>query len=139
MAEKVEIDATKLSATLRAQLMAFGDGVKADVAKAVDESAEELKNKLRKSSPRRSRRQPYAEQWKVEDTTRALFHSKTVYNDKKYRLTHLLEKGTKDRTTRNGLHRGAGPVCLHIKPPTDETLEKFEERCVEIVKQHGGI
>ena len=139
MADRVMVDVTRLSAELHSQLDAFGDGVKKDIEQAVDESAEELKNKLRKSSPKRSRKQPYAAQWKVDDTTRALVHSKTVHNAKKYRLTHLLEKGTKDRTTKRGWHRGAGPVRVHIKPPTDETLEKFEERCVEIIKQHGGI
>lgn len=89
-----------------------------DVAKSI---AEEAKEKLRQTSPRRTGQ--YAEGWESEVTETGKGVSLKVVNTSLPFLTHLLENG---HMSRNKKRRIAG--IPHIQPVQDWADEAYMER-----------
>lgn len=99
------------------ELYEFSYEVEQIVQEELDKGAQDLKNELKATSPKRSGR--YAKNWKVKKNGR----SRTVYNGKPtYRVTHLLEYGHASRG--GGRKVGAIP---HIKPAEDKYAEIMHE------------
>lgn len=90
------------------------------VEKAVDKVAKETVNELKSSSPRKSGH--YAEGWAVkEGKTATRSKSAVVWNEKHYRLTHLLEHG---HAKVNGGRVAARP---HIGAVEQKAIKSFED------------
>lgn len=93
--------------------------------KVVDDVTKETVDELRKTGPKRTGQ--YRRNW----TKRQAYEDKktkrnTVYNNKEYRLTHLLEKG--HDITRNGVVIGHARPHPHIAAVEKKTIEKLQER-----------
>ena len=105
------------------ELYEFSYEVEQIVQEELDKGAQDLKNELKATSPKRSGR--YAKNWKVRKNGR----SRTVYNGKPtYRATHLLEHG---HASRDG---GRVRAIPHIKP----TEIKYQEKLAENIKRRIG-
>lgn len=94
--------------------------MKEEAKKTAKNAAKELK----KTSPKRTGE--YAKNWKntVKSETAVKINA-VVYNDKHYRLTHLLENGHDKR--------GGGRVSakVHIAPVDEKAAKEFEERLLK--------
>lgn len=113
------------SSEIKKILEEYGEEVQEVVSKSIEAEAPKVVKELKKSSPKN--RGEYAKSWKKENEKDRLNGTKmTVYNDKHYRLTHLLEFG---HALRNGGRTRAIP---HIKPAQDkaekEIIREIEER-----------
>ena len=108
-----------------------------DVVNAVNGAAEEVAKAcaqdLRQNSPKDSGR--YARSWKVKRQrgTGGKTQIWVVYNEKHYRLTHLLERG----------HLKAGGedrvrAIPHIEPARDEAEAMFEQKALEAIGRVTG-
>lgn len=90
------------------------------VDKAVDKVTKETVNDLKSSSPRKSGK--YAGGWgKKEGQTATRSKSAVVWNEKHYRLTHLLEHG---HAKVNG---GRVPARPHIGAAEQKAIRTFED------------
>lgn len=90
------------------------------VGEAVDKVAKETVNDLKSSSPRKSGK--YAGGWgKKEGQTATRSKSAVVWNEKHYRLTHLLEHG---HAKVNG---GRVPARPHIGAAEQKAIKSFED------------
>lgn len=90
------------------------------VEKAVDKVAKETVNELKSSSPHKSGK--YSEGWAVkEGKTATRSKSAVVWNEKHYRLTHLLEHG---HAKVNG---GRVPARPHIGAAEQKAIKSFED------------
>ncbi len=112
-----------LHEAILSELYEFSYEVEQIVQEELDKGAQDLKNELKATSPKRSGR--YAKNWKVRKNGR----SRTVYNGKPtYRVTHLLEHG---HASRDGGRVGAKP---HIK----QAEEKYGNIMHENIKRRIG-
>lgn len=101
-------------------ILAEYEGVTVDAMKrSVDKAAKEAVKKLKANSPKRSGR--YAAGWaQKKDVQRNRFsYGKIVYNEKYYRITHLLEKGHRKV---NGGFVSARPHIAKVEAEAIETL-----------------
>lgn len=90
------------------------------VGKAVDKVAKETVSELGSASPRKSGH--YAEGWATkEGKTATRSKSAVVWNEKHYRLTHLLEHG---HAKVNG---GRVPARPHIGAAEQKAIKSFED------------
>lgn len=90
------------------------------VGEAVDKVTKETVNDLKSSSPRKSGK--YAGGWgKKEGQTATRSKSAVVWNEKHYRLTHLLEHG---HAKVNG---GRVPARPHIGAAEQKAIKSFED------------
>lgn len=113
------------SSEIKKILEEYGEEVQEVVSKSIEAEAPKVVKELKKSSPKN--RGEYAKSWKKEIEKDRLNGTKmTVYNEKHYRLTHLLEFG---HALRSGGRTRAIP---HIKPAQDkaekEIIREIEER-----------
>lgn len=113
--------------------------VSKEIAKILDEEVERVKNavddavikvadaavkELQETSPRSTRRTAgqYAKSWKKKEEQLATgSKSATIYNEKHYRLTHLLEFG---HATVDGKRVPAHP---HIAAAEQKVIKEFED------------
>lgn len=72
----------------------------------------------------------YSSSWSIKDTSQGSKTSRTIYNKKYYRLTHLLEYG---HATANG---GRTRAFAHIKPIAEEIEKEYENNIEKRLK--GG-
>ena len=105
-------------------LQDYGEDVQKAVSKSIETQAPKVVKELKKTSPKN--RGEYARTWKKEIETNRLEGVKmTVYNEKNYSLTHLLEFG---HALRSGGRTKAFP---HIKPAQD----KAEKGIIKEIKE----
>lgn len=104
-----------LSAQIAKSLSEYTDKVKDVLETTSEEVSKETVKKLKEISPKRTGK--YARAW----TRKKTLNGYVVYN-KRYYLTHLLEKGH--------AKRGGGRVQgkAHIKPAEVFSVETFEEK-----------
>lgn len=103
----------------------YGEEVQKTVSETIEEQAPKVVKDLKKTSPKNTG--AYASSWKKEIEKDRLESTKmTVYNEKHYRLTHLLEHG---HALRSG---GRARAIPHIGPAQDraekEIIQKIEEK-----------
>lgn len=110
----------------------YGD----EIVQAVNESAEEVAKacaqNLRQTSPKDSGK--YAKNWKAKRQSGSGGKGQVwvVYNEKHYRLTHLLEYGH--------AKKGGGRVRAipHIAPAREEAEEMFVQKALEAIGRVTG-
>lgn len=98
-----------------------------DAAKTAADSTAKL---LKSTSPKQSGK--YARGWKVK----AQDGGYVVYNDKHYRLTHLLENG--HDVIVNGKKVGRAKAYPHIKPAEQEGIKDFEQEVRKQIERRLG-
>lgn len=127
MAKKVKPE--QLAVTILGELNRYSDEKSEKIAKAVDEVAEDAKNTLRRTSPKKTG--AYQKGWRVKLVTDTKGrYVKTVYNQTDYQLTHLLEKGHKN--VRTGRFTKAK---VHIAPVEEKSVKDITDKIEEILKQ----
>lgn len=118
---KVRVD--ELVSAVMGELDDFG-GYVTDTAikEAVRKTSEEAVKELKSTSPRRSGK--YASEWTSDPEGRPKRdqYTEIVYNDQRYRLTHLLEKGHRKRGG-----NGRVEAIPHIGPVEEGLGEKIEK------------
>lgn len=70
----------------------------------------------------------YAKGWKKAIETAYGIKQRIVRNTAEPGLTHILEKGTKERATKKGYPRGRVLPQPHIRAAFDETVAEFENK-----------
>lgn len=118
---KVRVD--ELVSAVTGELDEFGGYVtNTAIKEAVRKTSEEAVKELRGSSPRRSGK--YASEWTSDPGGRpkADQYTEIVYNDQRYRLTHLLEKGHRKRGG-----NGRVEAIPHIGPVEEGLGDKIEK------------
>lgn len=129
MAQKINVD--DLADEINKVMDAFVNATEETVEKAIKETSKTALNELRNAHPPGSGQygpwDEYNKSWKVMQTkTDKRYHRKAViHNEKKYRLTHLLEKG---HALVNG---GRTRAFTHIAP----VAEKAEKDLLENIKK----
>ena len=122
---KAKVNIDKLATEVVKQLDVYRDITVEIMTEAVNETAKATVAELKKTSPRDSGE--YAKSWKSKrdkSLKGKWAYSKIVYNDKHYRLTHLLEKG---HANVNGGSTAAQP---HIAPAEEMAKRLFEETLI---------
>lgn len=103
---------------------------------AVEEAAAETVRYLKANSPKGDRkRQKYAKTWKADRNkhfTGAYRWSMTVYNDKNYRLTHLLEYGH----AKVGAKGGRTQAIPHIAPAEEIAEQVLVDKVLDIISKN---
>lgn len=114
------IKVDQLADAIAKELNLYSDSVTAAFKKSVDEISKEAAQALNTDSPKRTSR--YAKQWTAGDRYESHRTKRvTVYNKKRYQLTHLLEHG---HAKRGG---GRVPGKAHIAPVEAKAIEKLEK------------
>lgn len=94
-----------------------------EMNKAISETAKDMRDDLRRTSPKRSdRKTPYRKTWYYK--MNSAIHEATVYNKNNYRLTHLLEHGHFIVNRKDGTLGWASPKP-HIEPAFNRIVPKF--------------
>lgn len=118
-----------ITAELTKTLQTYTGKVMDKVDAAAEACGKGLVKDLKATSPQKTG--AYAKDWtskKDEKKGRGQV-TVTVYNNKHYQLTHLLEKPHKKRGG-----RGITTPLPHIRPAEEKWTEEFERKCEEAVK-----
>lgn len=136
------IDISHIADEITKCLSEYSDDIAKGIDKAVDITAKEAVRELKKTSPRRSSDKPrkykssgksypagsYAKSWGSTILSDKTGNSQKVVNNKiHYRLTHLLEKGHKNR---DGTNSKSIP---HISTVEEKAISDFEKRVEDII------
>jgi hypothetical protein len=98
------------------------------IIELTDEKAEQLKNLIENASPKRTKE--YSKRWKIKVTENTFsVYEKTVYNQKHYRRTHLLEKSHVKRN-----HKGKVAAQVHIQPAAETVKSEYVEGIKKIIQ-----
>lgn len=122
------IDLTKI---LNGILDEYGEEVRADTVKVLDDMAPQIVDKVKELSPKRYGE--YANGWTAERTTNSLGSiSVIIYNADKPTLTHLLENGHRGYALKNGGRTRDVRGRKHIKPTEkwaeEKTIKELERK-----------
>lgn len=117
------IKVNEIDKAITAMLEGYEEEVSSIVAEETEKAIKYAVKELKATSPKRKGK--YASSWKQKTEKGRLNTSAVAYNDKHYRITHLLEFGHAKR----GGGRAAGQVepRPHIERVNDETMKKLEE------------
>jgi hypothetical protein len=124
-----KIDVDHLQSEMDKILKEYSGEVIGGIKVSAEEAGKEAVKHLRKTSPKRKKGGgAYAKSWKlVKSFNRLGIGSVTVFNEKHWRLTHLLENG---HYSRSGKWVSAQP---HIAPAEEMAIKSFEEKVKEFV------
>lgn len=115
------------------ELRAYRDNITLGVKEAVDITADELYQNIKRDAPKRTG--AYKKAMRLKTAYEDEFQKrKRWYVDQKsgkYRLTHLLEYG---HAKRNGGRTRAFP---HVEKNEQKAKEAFEQRVEEVIKKSG--
>lgn len=117
-----------LSKEVNSILRSYANEVEKTLLNVEDEVAEEAIEKLKKTSPKKTRGKKaghYAKSWEVDKKTKKQYAQSVIHN-KDYQLTHLLEHG--HDIVRNGKVVGHASPQVHIKPVEDWVKKEMVER-----------
>lgn len=121
---KIEIDSQ-----LEVALSLYRKEITVETKRAAQASARRGASMLRRRSPRKTG--AYAKGWTSKKAFENSFEVRfVIYNPKHYRLTHLLERGTKDR--KGGT--GRMPAFPHIEPVEKEVVREYERMVEEAIR-----
>lgn len=122
------VDIEKIGIKIASALTQYGQEVSDKVKKIVDGVAKETVEELKRTSPKRTGR--YAQEWKQKKLyENSLSRRRTVYNESRYRLTHLLENEHKYKETTKMVY-----PKKHIAPANEHAVKKLQERIEEALK-----
>lgn len=130
---KVNVD--KMLLELERQYTAWYQAINEEVSgRIIEETAVETVRYLKANSPKGTRKsKSYAKTWKADRNkhfTGAYRWSMTVYNDKNYRLTHLLENG---HAKVNGGRTKAQP---HIAPAAEVAGQVLYDKALGYISKN---
>lgn len=122
------VDIEKIGIKIASALTQYGQEVSDKVKKIVDGVTKETVEELKRTSPKHTGR--YAQEWKQKKLyENSLSRRRTVYNESRYRLTHLLENEHRYRKTTRTVY-----PKKHIGPANERSIEKLQERIEEALK-----
>ena len=124
-----KIKSDELDVVISSILNAYSDDVKDLIIESAKEVGEQGKEKLKKTSPRRTGN--YRKGWRVKTREGATFVHCTIHNATHYRLTHLLEKGHLNRDGSRTKPK------IHIAPVEKYVQDEYIKRVENGIK--GGI
>ncbi|HSW76110.1 MAG TPA: HK97 gp10 family phage protein [Candidatus Saccharimonadales bacterium] len=108
------------------QLQDYGKLLQSEIIVEAESAAKDLAATLKQNSPKRKKGGgTYAKGWRVKKQGKKFI----VHNATSYQLTHLLEHG---HALRNG---GRARKFPHIKPASDDTIQKFLEALKRLVEE----
>ncbi len=111
----------------------YSRDIQEGITEAAYKVAEDGKNKLRVTSPKRTG--SYRKGWRVDKRKGNGFVHATIYNSTNWQLTHLLEK---PHVIRNQYGKwGTSKPQVHIEPVESECIQTYQ-RNVEQIIQNGG-
>ena len=110
----------------------YSNNVQEAIADEIEKTSKNGLSKIKRISPvnkkRTKHKEKYAKGWRIELRKGVGYVNATIYNDKDYRLTHLLENG---HLTRNGKKTKAIP---HISIVQEEIENILDKRIEDIIK-----
>ena len=131
----VKVSTKQLSAEILKELSNYTDDVSEAVYESVGEIAKGAKKKLRAIKSVQGSRvwDEYPAGWTIKSVKGRNFREEKVWNEKHYRLTHLLENG---HVIKNGTGRTYGNTRKfeHIGPVNDEAQQKLLEAVKEAIE-----
>lgn len=130
MANSTVIDINQLTKTVNKILIDYGDEIAEGARVSSQQVAKETAKQLKKTSPKNKNgsKRGYARTWKYKyEQTRLGSFVSTIYNEKNYRLTHLLENG---HYARNGKWVDGIP---HIHPAELDAIGEFEKKIMGLI------
>lgn len=128
MGSNQTVSVDDLSTVIKRELEEYCDFMAEEVKQIVGEVGENVKNEIKEKAPVDTG--AYRKSWKVTKTKEtATSLSVVVHSEKRYRLTHLLEKGH--------AKRGGGRVAakVHIAPAEANAEKQLIERVERSLKQ----
>lgn len=135
MSKSESTDIAGMATKLAGALADYNQDVADAVKEVVEDVAEEAVNELKTVSP--SLTGAYAKGWRKKKAYEADYEKRnTVYNQKKYQLTHLLESGhAKVSTDRAGKRHVLGTTRprVHIAPVEESVMRELEEKITKAV------
>lgn len=131
---KINID--RMAIELQKEYTAWFQQLNADIQKeAIEETAYETVETLKRISPKGDRKQEkYSQTWKYDRNNHysgAYRFAMTVYNDKNYRLTHLLEHGH----AKTGKEGGRTTAQEHIADAEKLAEETLIDKVLDIISK----
>lgn len=125
---ELAISTAKVDSAIKEILTEYAANVQDVVVTQTDKAAKELKTLIQSSAPKRT--QKYSRSWRIKLTEDTSFrYSKTVYSNKEYSLTHLLENGHALR--RGGRAIGKVKAYKHIAPSFEEIQKSYVKNIQE--------
>lgn len=132
----VNVGYDKLSEELQKQLSEYSQDVTDGLNEAFKQLGDDGVKELSQERPYHNRTGQYAKNFAVtQRKTASAVHgaeSYTIYNKKRYQITHLLEHG---HLTRNGKRTAA---FKHWQPALDNIDKEAEKLIEKVVKNAGG-
>ena len=130
MGHSHNLDLTK---AMNALLLEYGDAIRDAIDEALPKIAKETVSILRNTSPKSSG--AYAKDWRMEKwTLNSNYAGVTVYNNKHYQLTHLLEYGHDVTREKGGKKLGEAKKHPHI----EEAERIAGDRLINEIKRKVG-
>ncbi len=122
------VEIGKLSDALVEELKKYTMYVAQRVKDAADETANELLTNIRREAPKRTGK--YKRAMSIKTKSETAYEKRNIWYVKKprYRLTHLLENGHRNRNS------GFTRAYPHIRDKEQAAKELFEEKVKEIIK-----
>lgn len=118
-----------VGAEIMACLENYTDSLKTCVDEVVDDTAKELKDKIKADSPKRTGE--YKKGWRIKTLFKGHGnHRLVIHNETNYQLTHLLEYG---HAVDGGTKRV--PAHPHIKKNEELFQEELEERIGDAISK----
>lgn len=118
---KVSIDG--MAAEIMKEMQKYGETVADELKTAARKVGKETAKELQGTSPKNSGK--YAKGWTSTVNNENANSIDIVVHDKKYQITHLLEKGHQNR---NG---GRTPAIVHIAPAEKEAADRLERELIK--------
>lgn len=122
------IKSDELQMIIDSVLTSYSKDVKNAITESAKEVAEDGKDQLKKTSPKRTGK--YRQGWRVKTREGATFVHCTIHNATKYQLTHLLENG---HLNRDGSRTRAIP---HIAPVEEYVQKEYIKKVENAIR--GG-
>lgn len=112
-----------LANAIMKELEEYADTTADELKAAAKEIGKETAKELQKTSPKAS--EVYAKGWTSSVQSEKSNSISVIVHDKKYQITHLLEKGHQNR---NG---GRTPAIVHIAPAEEEAADRLEKELMK--------
>lgn len=129
MANNISID--QLAAEITRAMRQYTDDVSAAVAKAVDETANEILQEVKTNHPYKDRTGEYTKGFRKTERDESGRTRRIIWNRKHYRRVHLLEFG---HAKRGG---GRVPAYPHLRPAYDKHAPRLVDKIKQIIRNGG--